>query len=48
MQLIRDVLNLNPILTVALLAWFVAQVQYNRATYRAGRYHQVSIPGNHK
>lgn len=26
MQLIRDVLNLNPILTVALLAWFVAQV----------------------
>ena len=25
MQLIRDVLNLNPILTVALLAWFVAQ-----------------------
>ena len=27
MQLIRDVLNLNPILTVALLAWFVAQVE---------------------
>ena len=26
MQLIRDVLNLTPILTVALLAWFVAQV----------------------
>ena len=26
MQLIRDVLNLNPILMVALLAWFVAQV----------------------
>ena len=26
MQLIRDVLNLKPILTVALLAWFVAQV----------------------
>ena len=26
MQLIRDVLNLNPILSVALLAWFVAQV----------------------
>ena len=26
MQLIRDFLNLNPILTVALLAWFVAQV----------------------
>ena len=26
MRLIRDVLNLNPILTVALLAWFVAQV----------------------
>ena len=26
MQLIRNVLNLNPILTVALLAWFVAQV----------------------
>ena len=26
MQLIRDVLNLNPILTVALLVWFVAQV----------------------
>ena len=26
MQLIRDVFNLNPILTVALLAWFVAQV----------------------
>ena len=26
MQLIRDVLNLNPILTVALLAWFIAQV----------------------
>ena len=26
MQLVRDVLNLNPILTVALLAWFVAQV----------------------
>ena len=26
MQLIRDVLNLNPILTVALLAWFVAQI----------------------
>ena len=26
MQLICDVLNLNPILTVALLAWFVAQV----------------------
>ena len=26
MQLIRDVLNLNPSLTVALLAWFVAQV----------------------
>ena len=26
MQLSRDVLNLNPILTVALLAWFVAQV----------------------
>ena len=26
MQLIRDVLNLNPILTVALLAWCVAQV----------------------
>ena len=26
MQLIRDVLNLSPILTVALLAWFVAQV----------------------
>ena len=26
MQLIRDVLNLNPILTVALLTWFVAQV----------------------
>ena len=26
MQLIRDDLNLNPILTVALLAWFVAQV----------------------
>ena len=26
MQLIRDVLNLNPILTVALLAWFVARV----------------------
>ena len=26
MQLIRDVLNLNTILTVALLAWFVAQV----------------------
>ena len=26
MQLIRDVLNLNPILTVAILAWFVAQV----------------------
>ena len=26
MQLIRDVLNLNLILTVALLAWFVAQV----------------------
>ena len=26
MQLIRDVLNLNPILTVALLAWFVTQV----------------------
>lgn len=26
MQLIRDVLNLNPILTVALLAWFVSQV----------------------
>ena len=33
MQLIRDVLNLNPILTVALLAWFVAQVLKTLITF---------------